>query len=80
MMKTMTCKDMGGPCDTAMHAATPMEMMKMGGDHVNDMAAKGDAAHIEIKKQMDGAMSDPAAAAGWEKEFMATWEKAPEAK
>ena len=79
-MKTMKCSDMGGPCDTAMTAATPMEMMKMGGDHVNDMAAKGDAAHIEVKKQMDGAMTDPAAMKAWETEFHAGYEKAPEAK
>jgi predicted small metal-binding protein len=33
-MKTMTCMDMGGPCEHTMTAETSEEMIKMGGDHV----------------------------------------------
>lgn len=58
-MKTMTCKQMGGPCDAPIKGSTPDEMMANGGKHVNDMAATGDAAHIETKKQMDAMGGDP---------------------
>ena len=79
MKKTMTCKDMGGVCDAAMTASTPEEMMKMGGDHVNQMAGT-DPAHMEIKKMMDMSMTDKVMADKWHMEFMKTWESAPEAK
>ncbi len=78
-MKKMTCKDLGGTCDAVMIAETPMEMMKKGGDHVNEMAAQGDAAHIALKAQMDGAMTDKAAMDAWQAMFAENWEKAPEA-
>jgi hypothetical protein len=75
-MKKMTCKDMSGTCDAEMIATTPEEMMKLGGDHVNTMAAI-DPAHAELKKQMDGAMTDPAAMAAWKEKFMQSWASAP---
>ena len=40
-MKTVTCKQMGGPCDTKIQGNTPDEIMHKGDDHVNEMAAKG---------------------------------------
>jgi len=75
-MKKMTCKDMGGSCDAEMTAETADEMMKKGGDHVNEMAAAGDPAHIELKTQMDGAMTDKAAMDAWMTMFNEGWEKA----
>ncbi len=44
-MKTMTCRDMEGPCDAKMTADTPEEMMQKGGDHI--MATK-DEAHTNV--------------------------------
>ncbi len=73
----MTCKDMGGVCDAEMHAATPEEMMKKGGDHVNEMAA-ADPAHAEVKKQMDAAMTDKAANDAWQAKFMETYHSKPD--
>jgi hypothetical protein len=78
-MKKMTCRDMGGTCDAVMTAETAEEMMKLGGDHVNDMAAAGDAEHIALKTQMDGAMTDKAAMDAWMKMFHENWDKAPQA-
>ncbi len=75
----MTCRDMGGPCDAEMTAETAGEMMKMGGDHVNEMAATGDEGHIAAKKMMDDAGTDPAAMESWKKMFDEKWEKAPSA-
>jgi hypothetical protein len=78
-MKKMTCKDLGGSCDVEMTAETAEEMMKKGGDHVNELAAAGDKAHIALKAQMDGAMTDKAAMDAWQKMFAENWEKAPQA-
>ncbi len=70
-MKTMTCRQMGGPCDFAMHADTPEEMMKLGGDHVNEMAAAGDVPHQEAKKMMDASGPDTEAGKAWMDKFNA---------
>jgi hypothetical protein len=79
-MKKMTCKDIGGSCDAVFTAETPEEMMKKGGDHVNEMAAAGDADHIALKTQMDGAGTDKEAMDKWQAMFAANWEKAPQAE
>jgi len=78
-MKKMTCKDLGGACDVEMMAATPDEMMKKGGDHVNEMAQAGDEAHVALKAEMDKAMTDKAAMDTWQAMFTENWDKAPDA-
>jgi predicted small metal-binding protein len=78
-MKKMKCVDMGGTCNAEMTAETAQEMMKKGGDHVNEMAAKGDHAHIALKAQMDGAMTDKEAMDAWTKMFYGNWDKAQQA-
>ena len=50
-MKTMTCKQLHGPCDALIHAETAEQMMENGQKHGMEMAAKGDRAHIEIMEQ-----------------------------
>lgn len=76
-MKTMTCRQMGGPCDESF-TGTAEELMELGGNHVNTEAEKGDAAHIEVKKLMDAAMTDPAAAKAWGDKFQADFAALPE--
>ena len=71
-MKTMTCMDMGGPCEHAMTAETPEEMMKMGGDHV---ASTMDDAHIKIAEDMK--TMTPESNKEWHDMFMARWDATP---
>lgn len=77
-MKSITCKQMGGPCDEEIKGDSAEDIMRAGGDHVNTMAAQGDQGHIEAKEMMDGAVNDPAALQKWQDDFMATYEAAPE--
>lgn len=72
-MKTMTCRDMGGPCDAKMSANTPEEMMKMGGDHVMSMK---DEAHLKIAGDMQ--KMTPEANKEWQVAFMKKWAAAPD--
>ncbi len=69
LMKTMTCAQMGGTCDTAMTAATEAEMVEMGMAHIAtahpDMAEKVAAMTQEEKD-------------AWAADFHAKWEAAPE--
>jgi hypothetical protein len=76
-MKTMTCKQMGGPCDTPIRASSAEEMMERGKEHVGEMAAKGDDGHIRAKVMMDKGPNDPENRV-WMQKFMADFAALPE--
>jgi hypothetical protein len=42
----LTCRDLGGPCDTAFTANTFEEIGKKSREHVMDQMARGDVAHL----------------------------------
>ena len=44
-MKTMTCTQMGGPCDTPFHGNTADDVIKAQDKHLKEMVAKGDEMH-----------------------------------
>jgi hypothetical protein len=58
-MKTMTCKQLGGACDTAFHASTFEEMAEMSKKHGIEMYQKGDQAHLEAMNAMQELMKNP---------------------
>ena len=51
-MKTMTCKQLYGPCDVLIHGLTSEEMMKNSQAHAMEMVAKGDKLHIDAMEAM----------------------------
>ncbi len=64
-MKTMTCKQMGGPCDLPLHGATADEVIKAQDRHLKEMVAKGDETHKSALKDMKGRWKKPIAGMGW---------------
>ncbi len=64
-MKTMTCKDLAGACDTEFHAETFDEMAEMSKKHGTEMVEQGDQAHIEAMEKMKELMSGPEAMKEW---------------
>ena len=44
-MKTMTCKDMGGPCDASFQGKKADEVIKAQDSHLKQMVATGDETH-----------------------------------
>ena len=77
-MKTMTYKQLYGPCDALIHGETPEEMMENSKKHAMEMIAKGDELHIDamntMKKQHMN--MDPEAIKQWMEKFQndfATW-------
>lgn len=77
-MKTISCKQMGGPCEAKIQGNSPEEIMQKGGVHVNEMAAKGDEGHIKAKQMMDAAGNNPNELKKWQDEFMQTYNMASE--
>lgn len=51
-MKTMTCKQLYGPCDAPIHGATAEEMMENSKKHAMDLVAAGDVLHTEAMNAM----------------------------
>ena len=66
-MKTMTCKQLGGPCDFPLHGATADEVIKAQDKHLNDVVSKGDEAHKSALKDMKGRWKHPIAGMTWYK-------------
>ena len=44
-MKSMTCKQLGGPCDLVLRGATANDVIKAQDQHLKDMVAGGDETH-----------------------------------
>ena len=48
-MKTMTCKQLGGPCDFPHQGATADEVIKGQDQHLKDAVAGGDPTHDDAR-------------------------------
>ena len=70
-MKTMTCQQLGGPCDEAITASSKDEMMKNGMAHL-------EAAHPEMAADIKATPMDDPKMVEWGKTFDASWDAAPE--
>jgi hypothetical protein len=77
-MKTMTCKQFGGPCDAAHHGASVDDVIKAQDQHLTDEVAKGDAAHEPALKAMKGRWKNPIAGMGWYRQAKRDFAALPE--
>ena len=64
-MKTMTCRQMGGPCDEAFHGEIADAVIKLQDQHLKDMVAGGDVAHEPALEEMRGRWKRPIKGMGW---------------
>jgi predicted small metal-binding protein len=64
-MKTMTCKQMGGPCGAAFRGDKADEVIKAQDSHLKDMVAGGDETHESALKNMQDRWKHPVAGMGW---------------
>ena len=80
VMKTMTCKQMGGACDETFSAEPFEEMAELSKAHGMEMFQKQDAAHLAIMSEMKSIMEK----AGGMEEYIANkrreFDAAPEDK
>jgi predicted small metal-binding protein len=70
-MKTMTCKEMGGMCDTKVSGSTPDEMMGNGMTHM-------ETAHPEMAADIKAMPKDDPKMVAWNEKFTADWAAKPE--
>ena len=64
-MKTMTCRQMGGPCDTTFQGNKADEVIKAQDSHLKEMVASGDESHKDALKTMQGRWKNPISGMGW---------------
>ncbi len=64
-MKTMTCRQMGGPCDAPFHGEKADEVIKAQDQHLKEMVAGGDEAHKPALESMQGRWKHPISGMGW---------------
>lgn len=77
-MKTMTCKDLGGPCDLALRGETADDVIKAQDRHLTEAVEGGDETHAAAKRAMQGRWKHPKKSMDWysatKKAFAATAE------
>lgn len=76
-MKTMTCKQLYGPCDELIHGETAEEMIKNSQNHGMEMAAKGDQDHIKVMESMRQGMHNPETVKQWMEKFQTEFDAQP---
>ena len=61
----MTCKQLGGACDTEFHANSFEEMAELSKKHGIEMFQKSDKDHLEAMNEMKELMKTPDAMKTW---------------
>jgi len=64
-MKSMTCQQLGGPCNLSHHGSTADEVIKAQDKHLREAVSGGDQAHESALKEMKGRWKHPVAGMGW---------------
>jgi predicted small metal-binding protein len=64
-MKTMTCKQLGGPCDLAIRGENADAVIKAQDAHLREAVADGDATHEDALKAMKGRWKRPISGMSW---------------
>lgn len=77
-MKTMTCRQLGGPCDLQHHGATADDVIKAQDQHLKDAETAGDGTHQEARDAMKGRWRHPKKSLGWYNDAKKTFAALPE--
>ena len=64
-MKTMTCEQLGGPCDHEHHGETADAVIKAQDHHLKAAVGAGDDTHADALKAMKGRWKRPISGMGW---------------
>ena len=77
-MKTMTCQQLGGPCQHAHRGQTADEVIKAQDKHLREVVAAGDDTHAQALADMKGRWKRPIAGMGWYRDAKRTFAGLPE--
>jgi hypothetical protein len=64
-MKTMTCAQLGGPCDTTHRGETADDVIQLQDQHLKEAVAAGDESHQQAAKEMKARWRRPVSGLKW---------------
>lgn len=76
--KTMTCRQLGGPCDHAHHGASADDVINAQDQHLKDAVAAGDESHREAADAMAGRWKRPISGMKWYRQAKKDFAALPE--
>jgi hypothetical protein len=77
-MKTMTCRQLGGPCDLKLQGENADDVIKAQDRHLKDAVKGGDATHEQAHNDMKGRWRHPVASMGWYRDTKKAFAELPE--
>ena len=77
-MKTMTCRQMGGPCDKAFSGETADDVINAQDQHLKAAEKAGDAAHQPAREEMKARWRHPKKSLGWYRDAKRAFADLPE--
>jgi hypothetical protein len=76
-MKTMTCKQLGGPCDLELHGEDANQVIHAQDEHLKEAVAAGDLAHEGALKDMKARWKRPISGMKWYKQVQRDFHAQP---
>ena len=64
-MKTMTCRQLGGPCDLELRGETADEVIQAQDRHLKDVVSDGGHTHAQASREMKGRWKRPKQSLSW---------------
>lgn len=77
-MKTMTCRQLGGPCDHEHQGETADDVINAQDAHLKEMVAGGDAAHQPARDDMKARWRRPISGMKWYRQAKQDFAALPE--
>ena len=77
-MKTMTCRQLGGPCDLEHRGESADDVINAQDQHLKEAEKAGDTAHQPARDDMKSRWRHPRKSLGWYKQMKADFAELPE--
>ncbi len=77
-MKTMTCRQLGGPCDTEHRGEAHDDVINAQDRHLKEAEKAGDASHQEARDAMRSRWRHPRRSMGWYREVHSMFARLPD--
>jgi len=78
IVKTMTCQDLGGPCDLAHRGDSADDIINAQDRHLKRLEKDGDAAHQPARDDMKGRWRHPKKSLNWYNDVKKRFAELPE--
>jgi hypothetical protein len=77
-VKTMTCRQLGGPCDLVHRGETADDVIKAQDRHLKEAEKAGDASHQQARAAMKGRWRHPKKSMSWYTDMKKAFASLPE--